>query len=62
MSHVHTVFDRLGYRLRLPGEAWDVMWSHGYPFNIFKEDLQNLHPHQRVSNYLIIILIQQFIK
>ena len=54
MSHVHTVFDRLGYRLRLPGEAWDVMWSHGYPFNIFKEDLQNLHPHQRVSTNIII--------
>ena len=54
MSHVHTVFDRLGYRLRLPGEAWDVMWSHGYPYNIFKEDLQNLYPHQRVSTNPII--------
>ena len=47
MSHVMAVFDRLQYRSSLPGEPWDVMWSHGYPYNVFKEDLQHLLPHQK---------------
>ena len=49
MSHVAAVFNRLGYRERLPGQPWDVMWSHQYPFATYKEDLQRLEPHQRVS-------------
>ena len=49
MSHVLAVFNRLGYRVQKPGESWDVMWSHSYPFNTFKEDLQKLQPHQKVT-------------
>ena len=50
MSHVSTVFYRLGFQERLPGEPWDVMWSHGYPFIQLQEDLQHLKPHQKVSH------------
>lgn len=51
MSHVMAVFDRLQYRFSLPGEAWDVMWSHSYPYNTFKEDLKNLLPHQKINHF-----------
>lgn len=48
MTHVFAVFNRLGFQMWKPGEQWDVMWSHGYPFNAFQEDLKNLKPHQKV--------------
>ena len=56
MSHVMAVFDRLEYRAiyraefhsNLPTEPWDIMWSHGYPYNVFKDDLKHLLPHQKV--------------
>ncbi|XP_019864292.1 PREDICTED: tubulin polyglutamylase TTLL6-like [Amphimedon queenslandica] len=59
MSHVMAVFDRLDYRaiykaeyhFNLPTEPWDVMWSHGYPYNVFKDELKHLLPHQKINHF-----------
>lgn len=44
------MFEKLGYQIvnGTEGEAWDVLWSHEYPFTrgILETDLE---PHQRVS-------------
>jgi tubulin monoglycylase TTLL15 len=52
MSHVSTVFDRLGYGEVSPGGPWDVMWSHGYPYTTdVKNDLKHLQPYQKVNHF-----------
>ena len=50
LVHVFEMFEKLGYQIvnGTEGEAWDVLWSHEYPFTrgILETDLE---PHQRVS-------------
>ena len=52
LGHVITVFDRLGYTMVGPGEHWDVMWSHEYPFTAFPREMwKNLKPQQKVNHF-----------
>ena len=52
LGHVITVFDRLGYTMVGPGEHWDVMWSHEYPFTAFPHEMwKNLKPQQKVNHF-----------
>jgi len=52
LGHVITVFNRLGYTMVGPGEDWDVMWSHEYPFNALPQEMwSNLKPQQKVNHF-----------
>ncbi len=47
-----TVFDRLGYVVGGPGEDWDVLWAHEYPFkSLPAETLRSLKPHQVINHF-----------
>lgn len=48
LKHVIDAFERLGY-IRVNGseDAWDVLWSHEYPFGgVITHELES---HQRVG-------------
>lgn len=51
LIHVTNVFQRLGYDLAEGGEAWDVLWSHNYPFRELKTTMVQLKTHQRVNHF-----------
>lgn len=48
-----TVFSRAGYDLGGgPGDDWDVLWSHKYPFKTLPPSLgADLRPHQRINHF-----------
>lgn len=50
LKHVHIVLDRLGYEKTTNGTAWDLLWSHDYPFRALYPNLHRLKPHQRVNH------------
>lgn len=56
INHLRTinrVFDRLGYRMvnGSKEEAWDVLWSHDFPFEAIPQKLKSLKPHQLINHF-----------
>lgn len=50
LKHVHIVLDRLGYEKSTNETAWDLLWSHDYPFRVLYPNLHRLMSHQRVNH------------
>ena len=53
MSHVMTVFQRLGFSVTGgPSDDWSVLWSHEYPFKSLPPGMvEGLRPHQRINHF-----------
>ena len=52
LSHVTTVFNRLGYVRGGPGSDWSVLWSQAYPFSSLPpSSLTALKPHQKINHF-----------
>ena len=52
LSHVITVFNRIGYTLGGPADNWNVLWSHEYPFKSLPPKTWSLlKPHQKINHF-----------
>ncbi|XP_052769440.1 probable tubulin polyglutamylase ttll-15 [Mya arenaria] len=51
LTHVKTVFERLGFHVTNGEDDWDVLWAHDYPFITMKHIMTRLQPHQRVNHF-----------
>lgn len=48
---VHKVFQTYGFQKNNTEESWDVLWTHQYPFTIYKDTLKNLKHYQKVNHF-----------
>ena len=52
LSHVISVFRRLGYVQGGQRDSWDVLWSYEYPYRSLPTSFwAGLKPHQRVNHF-----------
>lgn len=51
LKHVHIVLDRLGYEKSTNQTAWNLLWSHDYPFRSLYPNMHRLKSHQRINHF-----------
>ncbi|KAL1513685.1 hypothetical protein ABEB36_003062 [Hypothenemus hampei] len=52
LTEVYTILERLGYQKNQnPGNDWDLLWAHDYPFRTLQSELQFLKPHQKINHF-----------
>lgn len=47
---VHKIFQTFGFMQNHKGKDWDIMWTNVYPFQIYKDHLVDLKPHQKLNH------------
>ncbi|XP_026480178.1 LOW QUALITY PROTEIN: tubulin polyglutamylase TTLL6-like [Ctenocephalides felis] len=48
---VHKLFQTYGFQKNTTPENWDVLWTHQYPFTVYKNLVKNLKWHQKVNHF-----------
>ncbi|KAF7283992.1 hypothetical protein GWI33_022809 [Rhynchophorus ferrugineus] len=52
LQEVFTILERLGYKEdERPGDEWDLLWAHDYPFRALQSELRYLKPHQKINHF-----------
>ncbi|XP_030764758.1 tubulin polyglutamylase TTLL6 [Sitophilus oryzae] len=52
LKEVFTVLDKFGYQKNEnPGDEWDLLWAHDYPFRTLQNELKNLKPYQKINHF-----------